>query len=296
MSEKHPRTKTAVTNFLNSRQASGLSTETVSWYRRMLAPFWMMCPDLPRRRLQLERYLASMQTKDENRFAHFRALRAFYGYLYPDRNPNNPLAGFRYKRPRKKIPYNLSLAELGYLQLTPLSKRDRAFVDLLADTGIRSSEALGVCREDVLQDTILVTGKTGQREVPISDIVREELLALPGAGLLFTGTRGPLTRSGAYRIVKLALAKAGISPRKAGPHTLRHTFGRQYIMAGGDLVSLQRILGHSDIATTRIYAELDLRDITIQHAKFSPLTTLAAVMSHRELKVEERELSRRLKN
>lgn len=296
MSAQHPRTKQLIQDFLTSRRARGLSRETISWYGRMLAPFYRLCPDLPRRPQQIERFLGALEVGDESRHAYYRAIRAFYGWHYRRDKAGNPMLDIGAPKRRRKVPYSLSLAELGYLMLVMLSPRDRAFVDLLVDTGIRSSEALGLCRCDVLQDTILVTGKTGQREVPVSGIVRDELLRLPGKDVLFTGTRGQLTRSGAYRIVKLALARAGISPRKAGPHTLRHTFGRQYIMAGGDLVSLQRILGHSDIATTRIYAELDLRDITVQHAKFSPLTTLAAAMHRPELKVDVSFVKDRLKN
>jgi integrase/recombinase XerD len=95
-------------------------------------------------------------------------------------------------------------------------------------------------------------------------------------GLVVLGTKGRMTQSGAYRVVKTALARAGINARKRGPHMLRHTFGRQYIMAGGDLVSLSRILGHTNIKTTEIYADLDLRDITIQHRRFTPLKAALA--------------------
>ena len=90
-------------------------------------------------------------------------------------------------------------------------------------------------------------------------------------GPLFWGRSGRLTRKGGYLIIRVLFGKAGIIGRKLGPHTLRHTFGRQYIVNGGDLVSLQRILGHSNIQTTRIYAELDMRDVVRQHHKFSPL-------------------------
>jgi site-specific recombinase XerD len=73
--------------------------------------------------------------------------------------------------------------------------------------------------------------------------------------------------------VRRVLRRAGIA---GGPHLLRHTFGRLYITAGGDVFSLQRILGHSQIATTRRYVDLDLRDVQNQHAKFSPVARRAA--------------------
>jgi integrase/recombinase XerD len=168
------------------------------------------------------------------------------------------------------------MVELGWLLAAPASPRDRALVNLLVDTGLRIGEALHLNREDVLEESVLVDGKTGEREVPISGETRRQLRELVHHGAIFLGTKGRMTQSGAYRVVRTALARAGIHARKRGPHTLRHTFGRQYILAGGDLVSLQRILGHTDIGTTKIYAELDLRDITAQHRRFTPLKSALA--------------------
>lgn len=181
------------------------------------------------------------------------------------------------------LPRTLSVPELGCLLAAPLQRRDRALVELLVDTAVRATEAISLEREDILDETIMVCGKTGQREVPISASVRRQLLALcpDDRQVIFLGTKGSLSRSTAYRIIRRALASAGISGKKVGPHVLRHTFGRQYIMAGGDLVSLQRIMGHADIKTTRIYAELDLRDVTHQHHRFTPLkSALVAAQRH----------------
>jgi integrase/recombinase XerD len=165
---------------------------------------------------------------------------------------------------------------MAWLLALPLNPRDKVLILLLVDTGIRIGEALNMTFGDIQDTFILVNGKTGEREVPISPDVRELLLNLGQRGHIFKGTKGPLQQSGAYRVVKKTFQLAGIPAKKWGAHTLRHTFGRQYIMAGGDLVSLQRIMGHANISTTRIYAELDLRDITIQHHKFSPIRTAQA--------------------
>jgi len=150
---------------------------------------------------------------------------------------------------------------------------------LLIDTGIRIGEAMGLDRGDILDDTIMVSGKTGSREVPITGLVRSRLLDADGDTYLFAGNHGRLTTSGAYQAVREALTRAGISGKKLGPHTLRHTFGRHYIMAGGDLESLRRILGHSSILTTRIYTELDTSDLQTQHSRFSPLNQVITSVS-----------------
>jgi len=271
-----PRTADLVKEFLASR--NGRTKKTVRWYEGMLMVFAAVNPRLPVRPGPIDQFLASVNRSEHTKHGYFRALRAFYRFLgrrhYVKSGERNPMADVWVKPPRRTVPYNLEASEVGYLLAAPLSRRDRALVDLLLDTGIRIGEALGLCRGDILEASLLVSGKTGQREVPVSVVVRQQLLdqaRAAGTGPIFQGTKGPLTESGAYRIIRMALAAAGISGgKKHGPHVLRHTFGRQYIAAGGDLVSLQRIMGHRDIQTTRIYAELDLRDITHQHGRFSP--------------------------
>lgn len=263
-------TRVLIREFLTSRKAPGLSPKTIAWYQGLLEPFSRMCPSLPDDPGTIEGFLGALNASDETRHGYYRALRAFYRWICRRRGLPNPMDSIGAPRRHKKKPYSLTITELGWLLASPLSARDRTLVSLLIDTGVRVGEAVNLVRDDILEETIIVSGKTGEREVPISPSTREQLLSL-GDSPIFRGTKGPLTRSGAYRIVRLALARAGILARKRGPHTLRHTFGRQYLMAGGDLVSLQRILGHSDIKTTRIYAELDLRDVTHQHHRFTPL-------------------------
>lgn len=265
------RTRVLINQFLSSRRARRRSPRTITWYRGFLEPFVRVNPELPQDPGTVEAFLGMLTVSDETHHAYYRALRAFYRWLHRRyREVPDVMEDIDPPSRSRKKPWSLTIAELGYLFAVPLSKRDRTLISLLVDTGARISEALGLDTDGINHDTIVVSGKTGQREVPISPETREQLLALGGPPI-FQGTKGPLTYSGAYRIVQLALKAAGISARKWGPHVLRHSFGRQYIMAGGDLVSLQRIMGHSDIKTTRIYAELDLRDITAQHRRFTPL-------------------------
>jgi len=264
------KTRGVVQDFIKSRRARGLSSKTIAWYQGLLSLFSRTNPELPEDPAAIETFLGALQTSDETRHAYYRVLRAFYRWTSQRRGVNNPMLQIAAPKRLRKTPYSLTRAEIGWLLASPLSPRDRALVELLIDTGIRTTEAIRLTRDDILEETIMVSGKTGQREVPISPEVKQELLAL-GNSPIFKGTQGPITRSGAYRIIRLAFKAAGIPAKKWGPHTLRHTFGRHYILAGGDLVSLQRILGHTDIKTTRIYAELDLRDITYQHHRFTPL-------------------------
>ena len=283
------KTQKLIEEYLTSCQ--GLTKNSRTWYKCLLTHFALNCPEIPRQSGPIEAFLGEYD--DENRFAHFRALRAFYNVILerhlPELYPKskkfmvlglpkkqiaqmfNPLAGMPPRKPRKKIPFSLTVTELAWLLAIPMGARDRALIYLFVDTGIRVGEALNLCHADIRDEFITVDGKTGQREIPLSPEVRDQLRALGRRGKVFKGLKGNLGWKGAYNIVKSVLQRAGIEAKKWGPHTLRHTFGRQYIASGGDLVSLQRLMGHSNIATTRIYAELDLRDITAQHHKFTPL-------------------------
>lgn len=265
------KTEEAVDRYLAAIRSRGLSPRTIEWYRMILRRYAERQAEVEASAEEVERFLGEIAGTPETRHGYYRALRAFYGWASKRLDVHNPMVEIPPPRRKRKRPRSLTLEELGCLLLVPLDPRDRALVNLLVDTGIRVGEAVMLCREDIGAETMVVDGKTGQREVPISEETRELLLGLVESGRVFTGTKGPLTRSGAYRVVRMAMAAAGIDGAKVGPHTLRHTFGRQYILAGGDLVSLQRIMGHSDIGTTRIYAEMDLRDIVGQHGRFSPL-------------------------
>jgi len=130
-------------------------------------------------------------------------------------------------------------------------------------------------KHNIKQETVLVCGKTGWREVPISDETRELLLQVAAQSLdehvFHDDHRKPISRFTIYRIVREHMEKAGIKGPKLGPHRLRHAFGKNFLVEGGDLRSLQEIMGHTDVKTTQKYATLNLTDIIKKHRKFSPL-------------------------
>jgi integrase/recombinase XerC len=146
--------------------------------------------------------------------------------------------------------------------------RDAAVLGLLYGCGLRISEALGLTPGDFrgARDAITVTGKgRKQRMVPVLPQV-QKLVAdyvtlcpydLPENGPLFVGAKaGPLSA----RVVQLAMARLrgalGL-PDTATPHALRHSFATHLLARGGDLRSIQDLLGHASLATTQIYTEVD---------------------------------------
>jgi len=226
--------------------------------------------DVPQGPEEIEAYLGALGGSPSSRHIVFRVLRTFFRWLELRYGLPSPMAGVRGPLVRPKPMRTLALPQLAGLLGAAGSPRDRALLELLIDTGIRIGEAAGLHQADVEDDGIHVDGKTGARLVPISPGVAESLRTwLPWSGL-----HGPLTRSGLQQIVKRAMRRAGITGPRASAHTLRHSFARCYLMAGGDVFSLQRIMGHRDLKTTQGYLALADRDLRDQHARFSPLRAL----------------------
>ena len=161
--------------------------------------------------------------------------------------------------------------------------RDAAVLGLLYGSGLRIAEALSLKREQAPRpdtgDAITVTGKGNKaRMVPvlpqvaklIADYVALCPLELPPDGPLFVGARGgPLLP----RIVQLAMARLrgalGL-PDSATPHALRHSFATHLLARGGDLRSIQELLGHASLSTTQIYTAVDSERLLQVYATAHP--------------------------
>ena len=147
--------------------------------------------------------------------------------------------------------------------------RDAAVLGLLYGAGLRISEALGISRRDAPtegRDVLTVTGKGGKmRSVPVIAPVRGavdaylELCPFPlkPEGPLFVGARGGALSP---RIIQLAVERMrgalGL-PDSATPHALRHSFATHLLSRGGDLRSIQELLGHASLSTTQVYTAID---------------------------------------
>lgn len=189
----------------------------------------------------------------------------------------------------RTLPEVLSVEEVQRLLAAPtlddrLVFRDRAMLELAYGAGLRVSEWIGLAVRDVLLEDglIRVFGKGAkERLVPIGRsaigavavYIRELRPALErghGQGILFLNGHGrPLTRMGAWKILRKHVEAAGID-KPVSPHTLRHSFATHLLEGGADLRAVQEMLGHADIATTQIYTHVDREYLRSIHRQFHP--------------------------
>jgi integrase/recombinase XerD len=218
------------------------------------------------------------------------AIHTYFGFLLSEgivrEDPSD-----RLETPKRwrTLPEVLSIAEveamLGSPTINdPLGWRDRALLELGYGAGLRVSELCGITLPDLVlsEGLVRVLGKgSKERLVPIGrqvvgavsvylNTTRVALDRGKTQGRLLLNARGhPLSRVGAWGIVKQHAERAGISKRVT-PHTLRHTFATHLLEGGADLRAVQEMLGHADLSTTQIYTHVDREYLREVHRKFHP--------------------------
>ena len=260
----------------------GLSPHTVAAYRRDLSQFFDFCDRRGQRspgevdRLVVRRFLAHLATRGYARRSAARkasAVRAFYAdAARRGLVAANPADGVPAPKRPQHLPRAFPAAALGsWLDALdgadPVTRRDRALLEVLYGTGLRVAEAASLTTSTVLSDLVKVRGKGGKdRVVPLAGQARaavERYLAesrpsLAGAGAgdaLWVGRRGgPLGVRGIRRVVRSRLGTF--------PHALRHSFATHLLEGGADLRTVQELLGHRELATTQVYTA-----VTRQHLR-----------------------------
>ena len=261
--------------------AARRAPRTVEAYRRDLTAVgtWLGKPVGRATTDDLERYLAELRaeglapTTIARRVA---ALRSFFRHqtLLGSRT-DNPAAELDLPRRTRRLPRTLSPAEAERLVeaaagTQPRDLRDRALAELLYGAGLRVSEAVSLERGGVDLENRLVRclGKGDkERIVPIGRQATEALRRYLARGRPFLDRRhrpelflnakgGPLTRAGAFLVLRRLAARAGLEPERIHPHLLRHSFATHLLEGGADLRSVQEMLGHADLATTELYTHV----------------------------------------
>lgn len=305
---------TLIDLFAATKKTEGRSNKTVSWYQQMLHRFHSFLGEdatikdvtLPNARAFIA-YLQEKTTRWEDHpisptqegglsphtiHAYVRTIKVFGSWLAEE--------GFvgvspflRLKRPRLPQPVIeiLSDEEIETLirEINPNSRQGMRMyltVMVLLDTGIRASELLGLKLEDIdmTNQQFKVRGKGNkERIVPFSQTVKKVFLRYVNTWrpetdddqndylvLSMDGSR--LTYSGLSHMIKRLGVSVGIPRLRA--HLFRHTFAVKYLMNGGDVMTLKRILGHTDLQVTQAYMHLAEAHVQVQHGRFSPVERL----------------------
>ena len=171
---------------------------------------------------------------------------------------------------------------------SPIGFRDWTIILALLDTGIRVTELTELELEDVslAQRCLKIHGKGNkERIVPIGISVQRALAkyinkhrpkpTYPLSDKFFLNREGlPLTSNGIQSIIERHATKAGIHGVRASPHTFRHTFAISYLRNGGDVFTLQRILGHETLDMVRNYVNVAQYDLQEVHLRCSPVDNM----------------------
>jgi integrase/recombinase XerD len=218
------------------------------------------------------------------------AIHTYYGFLVGEgRVTEDPSDRLESPRRGRVLPETLSTGEVEALLSAPqvdqpLAWRDRALLELAYGAGLRVSELCALGLTDLLlsENLVRVFGKGGkERLVPIGRTVigavsvylhtmRPVLDRGKSRGRVLLNARGqPLSRVGAWGIVKRTTERAGIRKRVT-PHTLRHSFATHLLEGGADLRAVQEMLGHADLSTTQIYTHVDREYLRSIHKQFHP--------------------------
>lgn len=201
------------------------------------------------------------------------SIKAFFHYEFSNgRIRRDPAELLKAPRVEKKAPTILTEEQTRALLDQPEGKnakelRDKAMLELLYATGIRVSELVNLKMENVNLTVGFLVCRDGQRErtIPFGkrtakaltaylEKARGELLKGQESEWLFTNCNGKaMSRQGFWKIIKHYGEQAGIQA-DITPHVLRHSFAAHLLKSGADIHAVQAMLGHSDMATTQVYA------------------------------------------
>ena len=261
------------------------SANTVSSYIRDVRQFsvWLLenreVDVVDATQLNISDYLSALENEGRSGATVSRSLASlknFYAYLIS--------AGFlevspvpsdiRVERGTKKLPQILSGKEVELLLAQPLCMdakgfRDKAMLEVMYATGIRVSGLIDLDIDNVNLDLGIIKCAHGKksRVIPLYPAalkalstyvreVRQSMLATPDEDALFVNVGGSrMSRQGFWKILKHYQATAKIE-KEITPHTLRHSFAVHLLENGADLGSVQELMGHSDISSTQMYAQL----------------------------------------
>lgn len=290
--------KGMVSAFLSTRRLRNLSPNTIIFYNQHLNKFLEFMeskyPDVALEQIDhtiLREFVSELkESHSAGGVNHYiKVLKILYKFMIEEgvitENPSKKISRIKTDQAaiatfsRNQITAMLDITKN---QLDFPGIRNYLLFTLLFDTGCRISELLGLKVDDVqLEEKILtVRGKGGRnRIIPFGDrsliglvkyLNRRNKLFGEGGLLFLTKFGDSLTRRMTNKIIERIGEKAKVKNVRLSAHTFRHTFAKNWLMNGGDIFSLQKILGHRTLDMVRNYVNITFKDIQLQHSKFSP--------------------------
>lgn len=233
-------------------------------------------------------YLSKIQDSTSTVARKLTTIKNLHKFLYKEKRIDKDVSE-NIERPKlkKALPDVMSVEEVALLldikTNTLFDYRNKAMLELLYATGIRVSELihLSIHSVDLENCIIRLIGKGGkERIIPIGEYTmlylkeylekRNQLLKQNNCEALFLNNHGKeMTRQGFFKNLKKILREKGLN-ENIHPHTLRHSFATHLLNYGADLRSIQMLLGHSDIKTTKIYTHISREKIKEEYHEFHP--------------------------
>ena len=255
----------------------GAAKNTLAAYEADLRDFgaFLGSPVAGARRVDIAAYMARLSATASARTQarKLSTLKQFFLFLLREGlRPDNPASDQEAPKLPHTLPKFLSEAEVDALLASAAEwpgkggLKAHAGLEILYATGMRVTELLSLPAAALSTDAamLMIKGKGGrERMIPLSEAAKAAAMKLrEGLGgkarFLFPGRnqKVAMTRQGFALILKQVALKAGIDPARLSPHVLRHSFASHMLARGADLRSLQKLLGHADIATTQIYTHV----------------------------------------
>ncbi len=275
---------TLINSFLEMMTAErGSSQRTIEAYRNDLSDLFSFLKMRGIHPVKAKRsdLRAFVQTLSENGLSaktqsrRLSAIHEFYRFLYSeDQIQKNPADYLQSPKIGKALPKYLSETEITQLIAVAERKnlRMKTLLEILYATGMRVSELVSLPLLSITADNkmVMVRGKGNkERIIPLNEpaskaleqwLIQREFFLKKGrtSKWLFPSAakEGHLTRDGFFKALKEIASEAGIDPARVSPHVFRHSFASHLIAHDADLRSVQKMLGHADIATTEIYTHI----------------------------------------
>ena len=208
---------------------------------------------------------------------HISSLKSYFKFLYNKNYINvNPAELLCLPKNEIKLPNYLTIIDLEKIYELDLSLRDKLIVEILYSTGIRLSDLVNIKISDInfYDKTIKVLGKGNKERYVLfgsvcSKLLKEYINNENRVYLLLNKNGNKLSERGVEYIIEKIFKSVNVHA-KLTPHTLRHTFATHMLDNGCDLVTVQKLLGHSDLSTTSIYTHISNEHLRTTYLQTHP--------------------------